>query len=507
MLMKTFSALVHGIDAIPITIETDISKGLPSYQVIGHPDTSIKESKERLRLAFNYSGFSYPKGRVTINMSPADLYKRGSHFDLAIAVGILAATDQIQSETISQYCFLGELSLDGCIHGTKGVLPMVSSMKKIGIQKVIVPKENIKEALLVPDIEVYGIKYLEEVKHHFNSIIPMLPAPRSLVEGLPSRKTTEKDFSDVKGQEYAKRAITISVAGGHGLLLMGSPSTGKTMLSERIPGIMPEMTIEEKIETTKIYSVAGMLNENIPIISSRPFRHPHHKLTVAGLLGGGTIPKPGEISLANKGVLFLDEIGEFDYRLMDALRIPLETKEMILVRKNMQYIYPADFLLVAASNPCPCGYLGDSLHQCKCSASEILRYQRKFSGPIMDRIDMHVHLMPIAYEELICTNTISSQQMREQIETARSMQKKRYEKLNISLNHQLDESNIEHFAALPENAEFLLAEAYEKMKLNPRTLLKVRKLARTIADLEEKDEIMLQHVTEALQYRGNSHER
>lgn len=508
MLIKTQAALVKGIEAIPIMIETDVSQGLPAYQIVGQPDAAIKESRERLRLALIYSGFTYPKGRITINMSPAEIRKSGSHFDLAIAVGLLAATEQISNTHLSEYCFLGELSLDGSVKGIKGVLPMVSAMRKKGIGAVIVPQENVREALLVSDMKVYGVKYLEDVVQHVQER-PLLATEKLKFPDVfrQENESVEKDFADVKGQEAAKRAIMISTAGGHGLLMMGSPSTGKTMLSERIPGILPDMDYDEIVETTAVYSVAGLLNEKCPVITRRPFRRPHHKMTVAGLLGGGSPPRPGEITLANKGVLFLDEVGEFDYRIMDALRIPLEKKEISLIRHNTKYIYPADFLFVAASNPCPCGYLGDPIHPCKCSAAEITRYQRRFSGPILDRIDMHVHLMPVAYDELIADTALTSAEMRKSITLARRLQKERYQDVPVKLNHQLDERYIDIFACLPAEGEALLAAAYEKMRLNPRTLMKVRKLARTIADLDGCETIDIRHLTEALQYRERYHER
>lgn len=510
MLIKTISAFVRGIEAVLIMMETDVSHGLPSYQVVGQPDTSIRESKERIRLAIQNTGCFYPKGRITVNLSPAEIRKSGSHFDLAIAMGLLAATGQVDAEAFGQVCFLGELSLDGKINPVRGVLPMVMAMKRAGIRQVFVPRENVKEGILVADIEIFGVETLGEVVEHFQGMgqvaakksdpaLPLLPFPCAQFGG-------SKDFADVRGQENAKRAIMISVAGGHGLFMVGSPSTGKTMLSERIPTIMPEMSYEEILETTTIYSVAGLLSDRVPVVSTRPFRHPHHKLTTAGLLGGGNQPKPGEITLANKGVLFLDEVGEFDYRIMDALRIPLEKKEITLVRNNLTYTYPADFLLVAASNPCPCGYLGDPIHPCKCSAAEILRYQRRFSGPIMDRIDMHVYLMPVAYDELTGEGAITSEEMKEKIVKARVMQKQRYQGMELELNGQLDERYIDRFASLKKEDEELLALAYERMKLNPRTVAKVRKLARTIADLEGSIEIETSHLSEALQYRERVYE-
>lgn len=508
MLIKTISAFVRGIEAIPIFIETDVSQGLPFYQIVGQPDSSIRESKERIRLGLQNSGYTYPKGKITVNMAPAEIRKSGSHFDLAIAMGMLAASGQLEDKSFDRCCFLGELSLDGKINPIHGVLPMMSAMKNAGIYTAFVPKENVKEATLLSGMQIYGVKDLYEVVHHF--LGEHLEAEPSVDFSMLRKEmayTGTKDFADVRGQESAKRAITVSVAGGHGLLMIGSPSTGKSMLAERIPTIMPEMREEEILETTMVYSVAGQLTKERPIVATRPFRHPHHKLTTAGLLGGGVPPKPGEITLANKGVLFLDEIGEFDYRLIDGLRVPLETKAITLVRNQVQYTYPADFLLVGASNPCPCGYLGDPVHACKCTAGEIQRYQRRFSGPIMDRVDMHMHLMPIAYEELNGRESTSSADMRDQIIRAREIQRHRYEKEDFNLNSQMDARHLNQYAPLSTEDEKLLAMAYERMKLNPRTVMKVRKLARTIADLEGSEEIQTSHLTEALQFRERYDER
>lgn len=501
MLCKTVSAFARGIEALPIVIETDVSTGLPAYHVVGQADNSIKESRERIRLALDHSGYQYPKGRITINMSPAKLRKSGSHFDLAIAIGILAASGQVFFDKPEQFCFLGELSLDGSVNRITGILPMVMAAKKMGASHVVVPKGNEEEALLVPGIKVYSIRHLTELVEHLDDRLPLNAIEGGALLLKKEPQSFQKDFADVHGQEGAKRAIMTAVAGGHGLLMMGSPSTGKTMLAERIPTIMPEMTMEEILETTKIYSIAGLLSDREPVIRQRPFRHPNHKLTMTGLLGGGAYPMPGEITLADKGVLFLDELGEFNYKVMEGLRIPLEKKEITLMRSSGQYVFPADFLLVSASNPCPCGYLGDPGQVCKCSASEILRYQRKFSGPIMDRIDMHIHLLPVAYQALKTKEVLSSAAMREQIQRARKIQARRYADEAFSLNGQMEEKHLDYYGPLNRDSEKLLAMAYEKMNLNPRTILKVRKMARTIADLENSEQIETEHVAEALQYR------
>lgn len=502
MLSKIISAAVHGIDAVPITVETDIAKGMPAMNIVGLGDLTVKEARERIRSAICNSGLEYPGGRITINMSPAGIRKRGSHFDLAMTMGILASSKQFFDRDIEEYGFIGELSLDGCVKQCNGILPMVTALRKKGLKNVILPKANREEASLVSGIRLLPVESITEVMNHFNLSCAIAPYSHDpLAFDLPSTTDTLLDFSDVKGHENIKRAITVAVAGGHSILMVGSPSTGKTMISERIPSIMPKMNRNEIIETTMIYSVAGLLSEGQPYICVRPFRQPHYRITAAGLLGGGAIPRPGEITLADKGVLFLDEIGEFDKNIIDTLRLPLEKKKISLVRKGETYLYPADFMLVAASNPCKCGYYGDAAHQCVCSPHEITRYQAKLTGPIIDRIDMHIRLLPVNYNELNCQTVESSKEMKEKIEFARKIQRNRYRDQSIVLNHQLDDHLIEKFAFLGLEQKKILEQAYEKYQLNPRTVLKVRKLARTVADLDGGGSIQTKHLAEALQYR------
>ncbi len=503
MLSKIISASIRGIEAGPVTVETDILRGLPAFNLVGQADSTVKEARERIRSALVNSGMEYPKCRITVNMSPAGMRKRGSHFDLPIAMGILASSNQLFDDKIENFGFFGELSLDGSLNKTDGILPMVLAMRKAGIGNAVVPRANRKEAALVRGINIYAAENLEEIIDHFNLNIKMNCLSEAEREQELPGQSFAVDFSDVKGQESAKRAIIIAVAGGHGLLMTGSPSTGKTMLSERIPTIMPDMTYDEIVETTVIYSVAGLLDEETPCIGRRPFRHPHHKITPAALLGGGTVPRPGEISLANKGVLFLDELGEFDRRLVDTLRLPLEKRSVTLNRRGVSYVFPADFLLTAATNPCKCGYFGDPGRRCRCTPAELDRYRNRLSGPILDRIDMHIRLFPINYEELVSEKTaVSSAEMKKIIEKARIVQRERYRGSGIALNGQMDDHLAQGFCRMGKDGEELLASAYRRLGLNPRTLLKVKKIARTIADMEESEEIKGEHVAEALQYRG-----
>lgn len=504
MLSKINAATVHGIEAVPVVIETDISRGLPALNVVGLADMTVKEAKERIRSAILNSGCEYPTGRITINMAPADIRKKGSHMDLPMAVGILASSRQLFDDSLKEYCFIGELSLDGNINKVTGILPIVMAMRREGIKKVVIPFVNKEEAGLVEGIDVYAAKNLGEIIDHFNLNKKMTPIGSiSSIEDCGGQEISADamDFADVRGQEYAKRAITIAVAGGHGILMTGSPSTGKTMISERIPTIMPKMTYEEVVQSTMIYSVAGLLNEKMPFVSKRPFRRPHHRITPAGLIGGGTYPRPGEITLASGGVLFLDEVGEFDRNLIDTLRQPLEEKKISIVRQGETYIFPADFMLVAATNPCKCGYYGDPEHECKCSQHEIDAYQSKISGPIMDRIDMHLKLMPIKYKELTGGKLTTSEDMRSEVEAARMIQRERFSGTDIKLNHQMSDHMADKYILLDGESKRLLEQAYGTLKLNPRTYLKVKKVARTIADIDHSKTVGVQHIAEALQYR------
>lgn len=504
MLSKIFSASILGIEAKPVIVEIDISQGLPGLNIVGLADTTVKEARERIKAAIINSDLGFPRGKITINLAPANIKKKGSHFDLAMAIGILSASNKIETLGIDTYGFIGELSLDGSINIVKGLLPMVIALRDRGINNIIIPRGNKEEAVLVQGINLILADNLKQVVDHFNRAKLLTPY---IKEGKFNRQALSRDenldFKDVKGQEVAKRVISIAVAGNHGLLMTGSPGTGKTMMAERIPSVMPEMNYDEIIETTIIYSVAGQLTKENPYITQRPFRKPHHRITPAGLIGGGSDPKPGEISLANKGVLFLDEVGEFGAGLIDMLRVPLEKKEISLFRKGDNFIYPADFLLVAATNPCKCGYYGDPTHKCKCKDYEIDKYKARLSGPILDRIDLHMTLQPITYDGLESIDSMSSADMRKQIEKTIKIQEERYARLPIKYNSQLDNGNIEEACLMGRDEKKLLQNAFNKLNLNPRTLFKTVKIARTIADMEESETVGCQHIAEALQYRSS----
>ena len=502
MLSKIYTATIHGIEGQLITVETDVSNGLPGFYLVGQADNGIKEAKDRIRASIINSDFEYPRTRITVNMSPAGIRKRGSHFDLAIAMGILASSAQVNSDRIREYCFIGELSLDGSLSRTDGVLPMIIAMRKCGFRNIIIPLANEEEGALIKDVNVYAAGNLMEIVNHLNDGAPLKEAEGYRIPEYEGN-AGKIDFADVKGQETAKRAIIICVAGGHGLFMMGSPSSGKTMLAERIPTIMPEMNYEEILESTIIYSISGLLDKERPIIYRRPFRQPHNRITQAAFLGGGAYPKPGEISLADKGVLFLDEFGEFDRNIIENLRIPLECGKIVLNRREWSCTYPADFLLVAASNPCRCGYYGDSTHKCKCTAAQVFNYQKKLSGPILDRIDMNLFLTPVSYDEFESEKSTSSEEMRREIIKARRIQKERFSMDGIMLNHEMDGKLLERYVPVnsPEINEFL-GNAYRNLKLNPRTMQKIRRVARTIADLDGSESVKLEHFAESLAYRG-----
>lgn len=500
MLSKINSCSLKGLESELVTIETAFCNGLPGLIIVGLPDMSIKEARERIRLAILNSGFPFPFRKIVLNLSPANTKKEGSHFDLPMAMGILVASQIIDERGAQKYAFFGELSLSGDIKPITGALPLILSMEKQGIKKVIIPLGNGEEVSVIEGIEIYGVKTLKEVIDHLNGTIE-IPLYKS-THGKKTRQGQALDFSEVKGQEKGKRALQIGAAGGHNVLLVGPPGVGKTMLAKRIPSILPEMTYEEKLAITKIHSVAGRLKENNAIMDQRPFRNPHHTITPSALIGGGKKPRPGEVSLAHYGVLFLDELPEFNKNTLELLRQPIEDGNVTVSRMGATLTFPSEFMLIASMNPCPCGYLGHQQHPCICSAQEINKYTGRISGPLMDRIDMHVHLFPVEYNQLTHEKQVtSSKEMGLAVEKARGIQRRRYKNEGIFFNHQLTPGLIKKYCVLSEACQTLLEKAFKTFAFSLRTHHKIIKLSRTIADLEGAKEITPTHVGEALQYR------
>jgi magnesium chelatase family protein len=501
MLSKTLSFTILGIEAFPVEVEIDFGTGLPGITIVGLPDSSIKESRERIRAALKNSGFQFPMKKITINLAPADLKKEGSGFDLAIAVALLSGIEIIPKTSLNKRAFLGELALDGRVKGTRGILPAVMKAKELNLEEIIIPYENLKEASLVKDFKVIGVKHLREVTNYLRG--EYIPQYKGEIFDNMEKPRYEEDFADVLGQELAKRAFEIAAAGGHNLLMIGPPGAGKTMLAQRIPTILPPMSYEEALETTKIYSVAGLLSPENPFILNRPFRNPHFGISEAGMIGGGTHPKPGEISLAHNGVLFLDEFPEFRKDVIEALRQPLEDGKVTITRASFTVTYPARFMLICAMNPCKCGYYGHPTKPCQCTFQEIKKYRTKLSGPILDRIDIHLEVPPVEFKDLMKNkekSSLDSKTIQERVIKARKIQEKRYGS-PLKINSRLKPKEIKKFCILEPKAEEFLEKAANKFHFSARSIHKILKVARTIADLEESEIILKQHIAEAIQYR------
>lgn len=505
MYAKTFGASTLGVDGLIITVEVDSANGMPAFDIVGLPSGSVRESKERVRTAIKNSGLRTRSEKITVNLAPAEIKKESAGLDLPIAIGLLASQGRISPEKVLSFVFIGELSLDGNICRVNGVLPMAITARDSGFKKIVVAQENINEALLVDGLEVYAPKNLLELVEFLNEEATLYPAkPQPIVQDEGFVEIVD-DFSDVQGQFMAKRALEIAAAGGHNVLMVGVPGSGKTMLSKRMSSILPELTREEALEVTKIYSVAGRLGRNGGLITKRPFQNPNHDASTAAIIGGGTIPKPGQVTLAHHGVLFLDEFPEFKNTVLEALREPLEERQITISRINGTLTFPSSMILICAMNPCPCGWNGDKDHNCQCSTVEIKRYTRKISGPLLDRIDIHIRVPRVKYEDLSSKRKAEpSEKIRERVSAARKIQTKRLEKYHIFCNAQMNHAMVQEFCNLTVDAEKKLKEIFETKKLSARSYDRIRKVGRTIADLDNGAELItVKHISEAIMLRND----
>lgn len=499
MFAKISSLGLFGLNAFPVDVEIDISRGQPMFEIVGLPDTVVKESRDRIRAALRACGISFPVAAVMVNLAPADTKKSGSVHDMAIFIAILRAMRMINDKT-DGCAFIGELSLNGDVRAVNGVLPMMILARELGIKSVFVPYDNAREASVIKGIDVYAVKNGEELIRHFRGEELLTPSENYIP---PEPQYNEiLDFSDVKGQQFAKRALEIAAAGGHNALLVGSPGSGKSMLAKRMPSILPPLTFEEALETTKVHSISGLLTPETPIITKRPFRSPHHTISSAGLAGGGTVPKPGEVSLAHNGLLFLDEIAEFDKRTLEILRQPIEDRSVTISRASGTVTYPCTFMLIGAMNPCPCGYYGHPTKKCTCSTKKVVDYQQRISGPLLDRFDLHIEVAPAEYKELSSSRKEeSSEAVRIRVANARRIQSERFKGTGITCNALITDGKLREFCPMDNEASAALDRLFRALSLSGRAYSRILKTARTIADLDNSELIKKQHITEAAQYR------